>query len=53
MHEPQRRWTRILLWAVLALAVVALLFTVVFPWVESLRQDPTLGGAGGHRFLVY
>ena len=28
---------------VLGIVVLVLLFTVVFPWVESNTQDPTLG----------
>lgn len=40
-----RRWLRVSLWVVLAIIVVALLFTVVFPWVEGLQDDPTLGSA--------
>ncbi len=37
------RAVKIVLAVVLALAVVALLFTVVFPWVDRLLADPTLG----------
>lgn len=31
--------------AVVAAVVVVLLFTVVFPWVDGLLADPTLGTA--------
>jgi hypothetical protein len=34
---------RIVLWALLIAAVVVVLFTWVFPWVESWQQDPTFG----------
>lgn len=37
------RAVKIVLAVVLALAVVALLFMVVFPWVDRLLADPTLG----------
>lgn len=37
------RAVKIVLVVALALAVVALLFTVVFPWVDRLLADPTLG----------
>lgn len=37
------RAVKVVLAVVLALAVVALLFTVVFPWVDRLLADPTLG----------
>lgn len=30
---------------VVAVAVIALLFTVVFPWVDGMRADPTLGAS--------
>lgn len=44
-QRPARgsRAVRVVVLAVLALAVVYLLFTVVFPWVEQRMQDPTLG----------
>lgn len=32
-----------LLWAVAIAAAVVVLFLWVFPWVESLQQDPTMG----------
>lgn len=34
------RWVLI---AVLIAIAIVVLFTTVFPWVESLQQDPTLG----------
>lgn len=44
--EVTRRWPRwvrvILLLVVIAVSVVVL-FTWVFPWVEELTQDPTIG----------
>lgn len=39
------RTVRILLLIVLALGVLWLLFTVIFPWVEQRMNDPTLEGA--------
>ena len=37
------RAVKVLIFLVLAVAVVALLFTVVFPWVDrTLITDPTL-----------
>lgn len=42
-----KRALKVLLFLVLAAAVVFLLFTVVFPWVDrTLITDPTLGAAG-------
>lgn len=42
-----RRLGKVVLFAVVAVAVVALLFTVVFPWVDrTFVTDPTLEGAG-------
>lgn len=39
------RPARTVLLIVLALAVLAVLFTVVFPWVDrAFLTDPTLGG---------
>lgn len=32
-----------LLWAIVIAVAVVVLFTWVFPWVESMQQDPTLG----------
>lgn len=37
------RGAKIVLAMVVAVAVVALLFTVVFPWVDRLVADPTMG----------
>lgn len=34
---------RIVVAAVIVVAVVALLFTVVFPWVDARLQDPSIG----------
>jgi hypothetical protein len=34
---------RIVLWAVVIAVAVVILFTYVFPWVESWQQDPTFG----------
>lgn len=34
---------RVLLWVVLIAVAIVVLFTWVFPWVESIQQDPTLG----------
>lgn len=31
------------LWTVMVAAAVVVLFTWVFPWVESMQQDPTIG----------
>lgn len=40
-----RSWLRWLVVAVVAVVVVALLFTVVFPWVEAtFVDDPVMGG---------
>jgi hypothetical protein len=38
------RWAKAALLTVVVIAVVVLLFTVVFPWVDTLIQDPVLGG---------
>lgn len=38
-----RRLARWALWFVLAVAVVAVLFEVVFPWFEVTYYNPTLG----------
>lgn len=41
-----RRLGKVLLFIVIAIAVVALLFEVVFPWVdENFVTDPTLESA--------
>jgi hypothetical protein len=37
------RWLKALLLAVAVAAAVVLLFTVVFPWVDTLIADPVLG----------
>lgn len=37
---------RIVLLILLAVAVVALLFTVVFPWVDRMLADPVMGVSG-------
>ncbi len=42
------RALRVVLWIVVAAALVALLFTVVFPWFDrTFITDPTLGAAAG------
>jgi putative copper export protein len=41
------RWLRILIWLVVIAAVVVLLFTVVFPRVERILEDPTMGAGVG------
>lgn len=38
-----RRILRVVVLVLVAVVVVALLFGVVFPWVETLVDDPTLG----------
>ena len=38
-----RRPLVVFLLILLAVGVLYLLFTVVFPWVEQLMEDPTLG----------
>ncbi|MFU8840071.1 MAG: hypothetical protein ACNA8R_05045 [Nitriliruptoraceae bacterium] len=38
-----RRLLRVLVLLVLIAAAVVVLFTWVFPWVEELTQNPTLG----------
>lgn len=37
------RWIRIVIGAVLALVVLYVLFTAVFPWVNDQLNSPTLG----------
>lgn len=37
------RPVRIVLWLLLIAVAVVVLFTWVFPWVETWQQDPTLG----------
>lgn len=37
------RGVRIAIAVVLGVAILWLLFTVVFPWVERQMEDPTLG----------
>jgi predicted secreted protein len=46
-----RRWLRVVLWTVVVAVVVVVLFTTVFPWVESMTQDPTLGAAPSAQVL--
>ena len=36
---------KVLIWTLVIGVSVVVLFTWVFPWVESLQQDPTLGAA--------
>lgn len=38
------RWGRWALIGVVAIAILVLLFTVVFPWIERNISNPTLGG---------
>lgn len=40
-------WLKALLWVVLVAVAIVVLFTWVFPWVESLQQNPTLGVVHG------
>ena len=35
---------KVLLWTVVIALAIVVLFGWVFPWVESMQQDPTLGG---------
>ena len=37
------RWLKALLLTVLIAVAVIVLFTWVFPWVEEMTQDPTIG----------
>ncbi len=37
------RWIRVLVLLVVIAVSVVVLFTWVFPWVEELTQDPTIG----------
>lgn len=37
---------KVILVIVLAVVVVALLFTVVFPWVDRMLADPVMGVSG-------
>ena len=49
-QAERSRSSRIVRWLVIlvvALAVLALLFLVVFPWVEAYLENPTLGAAAG------
>lgn len=41
------RMVKALIIAVVAVAAIILLFTVVFPWVDEMRADPTLGISAG------
>lgn len=48
MTEPERRFTGPVRWATivaLALVILVVLFTVVFPWLERNLSNPTLGSA--------
>lgn len=42
-QERRRRWIRVVVLVTIAIVVLILLFTVVFPWVETLRENPTIG----------
>ena len=49
-QTPSRRglpgWLKAVIWIVVILGVIALLFTVVFPWVDqNLLNNPTLDAA--------
>lgn len=47
------RLLKVLIFLVLAVAVVALLFTVVFPWVDrTLITDPTLEASRIRRIIA-
>ncbi len=37
------RWLKVLIWTVVIALTVVLLFTVVFPRVERILEDPTMG----------
>lgn len=37
------RWLKVIIWVVVIAAVIVLLFTVVFPRVERILEDPTMG----------
>jgi lipopolysaccharide export LptBFGC system permease protein LptF len=37
-----RRWLRVLVWLLVTALAVVVLFTWVFPWVESFQQDPRI-----------
>lgn len=44
--QPPRRFTGPVRWVtvtVVAMAVLVVLFTVVFPWVERQMSNPTIG----------
>jgi hypothetical protein len=43
-----RRLLKVLIGVVLAVAVVYLLFTIVFPWVDRALNDPTFDAAPPH-----
>ena len=34
---------KVLLWTLVIAVAIVILFGWVFPWVESMQQDPTLG----------
>lgn len=45
-HQANRRgsrWLKVVLLTLLIAVSVVVLFTWVFPWVEELTQDPTIG----------
>ena len=49
MTDPGRstpRWTRWLLLGVVALVILVVLFTLVFPWLERNLSNPTIGAIG-------
>lgn len=42
------RWLKAVVWVVVIAVVVVVLFTVVFPRVERILEDPTMGAADAH-----
>ncbi len=42
-HGGLPRWVRAVLLVVVIVVAVLVLFTWVFPWVEEMTQDPTIG----------
>lgn len=41
------RWLKIILWLLVIAVAVVVLFTVVFPRVERILEDPTMGAGPG------
>jgi polyferredoxin len=44
-RPTSRRWLKAVIWVIVIAVAVVVLFQWVFPWVESLQQDPTLDAA--------